>query len=225
LKADVKKNGGAGSANKPKSATAFGRRAEPLASKPEAKPKEAPKSFVEYAAQGLSRVPEKGKRGAVAAMPSKELVIQFIQTHISYKITNDFCTELGARAPSDNARAARREDRLPDGDVQGAIKGISNLQLGVRGNRGPVIVNHEEDLDIDRNRSSSVGGLKALQQKIVRSKPRNSISDSASELEGVSEHLYNKSGNRNADGLNEDQLDRLLVKAKKTRAVGFDDEY
>ena len=191
IKTDSKKQGAVGSVNKPKSATAFGRRADAPPAKPEPKPKEVPKSFVEYAAQGLSRVPEKSKKGAL----------------------NKPMLGMGSRAGKDNSRAVRREDA----DVQGSVRGISKLQLGVQGNRGPVIVNHDDDYDAD-HREPVVGGLRALQQKISKSKPtRFSMSDSNSELEGVSEHLYTRG--------DEDQLDKLLVQAKKTRAVGFDNDY
>lgn len=190
-KADSKNQGG----SKPKSATAFGRRAIAPPAKPEPKPKEAPKSFVEYAAQGLNRVPEKNKKGAV----------------------NKPMLGMGSRAGQDNSRAARREDRVPDSDVQSSVRGISKLYLGVQGNRGPVIVNHDDDYEVDR-REPVAGGLKALQQKISKTKPsRFSMSDSNSELEGVSEHLYTRGS--------EDQLDKLLVQAKKTRAVGFENDY
>ena len=192
---------------KPKSAsTAFGRKAPAPAPKPEPRAKEPPKSFVELAAQGMHRMPEKG---------SKKL-------------------SAGSKALNGGRRQGMRAEE--DYDVPVARAGVTKLQLGVRGNAGPVIVNYDYDDDENSavggakgSHKSTVaaagggGGLRALQDKVAAGSTKNSnkISwgrdehrDSNSELQGVSEVLYN----------NDDQLDRLLMKAKKTRAVGFDDD-
>ena len=55
-----------------------------------------------------------------------------------------------------------------------------------------------------------------MQKKVNGS--RVSWGKESAEMSGVSEHLYNN----DAEVLSEDQLDRLLLQAKKTRAGGYD---
>jgi hypothetical protein len=178
--------------NKPKSATAFGRKALPVTTKSEPKQPSPPanKSFVELAAEGLNRLPEKPKksiRGPVGSDRQSGLKKLNLNLGIEKEVPREY-------------------------DRRGGDESISNLALRIKGSNqaGPRIVINEEDAEDDR------ASRKPPTKAKVTWGGGNS-SDSASELKGISEHLYNKNG-KNSEELSEDQLDRLLLKAKKSRA-------
>ena len=186
--------------NKPKSATAFGRKALPVTTKSEPKQPSPPvnKSFVELAAEGLNRLPEKPKksiRGPVG--PDRQSGLKKLNLNLV------------------------KEKEVSRDDRRGGDESISNLALRIKGSNqaGPRIVINEEDTEDDRAGGAAAAAAvrkSPTKAKVTWGGGRNS-SDSASELKGISEHLYNKNG-KNSEELSEDQLDRLLLKAKKSRA-------
>ena len=166
--------GAANAGAKPKSASAFGRKApDPPPSRREKQPTAAkePKSFVEMSAAGLNRIPKAGKKG----LPSSKM--------------------------------AAKQDKLPsgDGNSKNKVGKVGKLELGVRGNQAPKIVSHDSD-EVHSGREG--GGLRAMQKRVSKVGFKESV-----EMPGASEYLRNNEG----EVLSEDQLDRLLIQAKKTR--------
>lgn len=177
IKPEGRVRGAANAGAKPKSASAFGRKApDPPISRREKQPIVAkePKSFVEMSAAGLNRMPKAGRK----ALPGSKLTA--------------------------------KQDKLPSGGARQGRDGVSKLQLGIKGNQAPKIVSHELD-DADHSARGEGGGLRAMQRKVAKVGFKESV-----EMPGASEYLHNNDG----EALSEDQLDRLLIQAKKTR--GFD---
>jgi hypothetical protein len=103
----------------------------------------------------------------------------------------------------------------------GEVSGFKKLQMGVEAKRGgPVVVTFEEE-DASSVRGSRIspappgaaraGG--ARQSHLPVSKAHKS--QEAQELRGASEHLSIPSADM--DGISDDQLDRLLMKARNAR--------
>ena len=176
VKPEGRVKGAANAGAKPKSASAFGRKAPDPPPKREKQPTVAkePKSFVEMSAAGLNRIPKVGRKALAGS-----------------KLT-------------------AKQDKLPSGggDSRTGV-GVGKLQLGIRGNQAPKIVSHEKD-DEDYSARGG-GGLRAMQRKVNKVGFKESV-----EMPGASEYLHNNEG----EALSEDQLDRLLIQAKKTR--GYD---
>lgn len=171
MKPEGRVKGAANAGAKPKSASAFGRRAPDPPPRREKQPMVAkePKSFVEMSAAGLNRMPKPGRKALAGS------------------------------------KLAAKQDKLPSGGGD-SRNGDGKLQLGVRGNQAPKIISHEKD-DEDYSARGG-GGLRAMQRKVNKVGFKESV-----EMPGASEYLHNNDG----EALSEDQLDRLLIQAKKTR--------
>jgi hypothetical protein len=97
------------------------------------------------------------------------------------------------------------------------LNGFAKLQAAVA-KGGPVIVTYDDDVD-------SAPGAGGRQQQLKGALKKGSRLSGAgrmtggSELNGESEYFPVGGSNSGRDGINNDELDRLLVQARKVRAA------